>query len=89
MSWRRAIGGWTCNANWSYFKDGTFEVCVPYFHKEILRIDKTILRPDFSEIRLFGTFSPNKILPTDITNGSSCWETQRRYASNGGTDGTP
>jgi hypothetical protein len=89
MSLRRVIGGWQCNANWAFMADRTFEISIPYFHKEILRIDKVILRPEFSEIRLFGTFAPNKISDTDITNGSSCWETQRRYASNGGTDGTP
>jgi len=88
MSWRRVIGGWQCNANWSFMADRTFEISIP-FQQQILRIDKVILRPEFHEIRLFGTFAPNKISDTDITNGSSCWKTQRRYASNGGADGTP
>jgi hypothetical protein len=66
-------------------KDGTFEITIP-FQQRILRIDKVIVG---SEIRLFGTFAPNKILATDITNGSSCWKNARRYASDGRADGTP
>ena len=83
----KVIGGWTCNANWLFMKDGTFEISVP-FQREILRIDKTIIRPEFCEILLFGTTAPNKILATDITNGSPCWKSPRRYASVGGTSGT-
>jgi hypothetical protein len=69
-------------------KNGTFEISVPY-QQQILRIDNVILRPEFHEIKIFGTFAPNKISATDITNGSYCWKSQRRYASDGGADGTP
>jgi hypothetical protein len=68
--------------------DKSFEISIP-FQQSILRIDKVVIHPEFSEIRLFGTITPNKMLATDITNGTSCWKNERRYESNGGTDGTP
>jgi hypothetical protein len=59
MTWRKTIGGWVCNATWSFFENKTFEIVIP-FQRDILRIDKVILRPEFSEIRISGTFNPNK-----------------------------
>jgi hypothetical protein len=92
MSWRsygsrmKTIGGWQCNANWTFMKDGTFEISIPF--QRLLRIDEVVIHPEVQDIRLFGTFTPNNILDTNITNGTSCWKTERRYESNGGTDGT-
>ena len=84
MSWRRVVGCWKCDATWAFMADRTFDISIP-FQQEILRIDKVILRPEFHDIRLFGTFAPNIISATNITNGSYCGKDAWRSTGTGRT----
>ena len=80
-----AIGGWMCNATWLFFKNGRFTITLTTPFERLLSIEQVKVNPDMREITLIGTFKPNKIFTTDITNGSACWKNARRYASDGGT----
>jgi hypothetical protein len=88
---QRVIGGWTCYANWSFLRNRAFEIRIPFNDlNTFLKLEKVVVHPELNEIQIFGTFTPNKISASDITtHGPSCWKSPRRYACDGGTDGTP
>jgi hypothetical protein len=65
---KRVLGAWTSDAVWSFFKNGRFEINIPFDTYKVLAIDKVFICNEYKEIRICGRLrnSPfeTKVFPT-------------------------